>query len=190
MAQVERKAVAGLLGLVKREREGEAVNRALLSHLLRMMLALGTYQEAFQGPFLEETVAFYRAEAAQLMAETDVADYLVHCEVRHARQTDPQSACRASCCKSCQWAWLCDVLVTGCKGASRTGRTGGVGARLRRIAPGCPSCLSVCPEVEPSISVIEPWVQDKKSFEHSRQGWFAFLHFPFWLKRNMVLGRN
>ena len=60
--EVERKTIRGLLALIERERKGETVNRSLLSNLLRMFSALGIYQESFQKPFLEATVAFYQDE--------------------------------------------------------------------------------------------------------------------------------
>lgn len=80
--QLERKAVLGMLRLIEAERGGETVNRQLLNHLLRMLTGLGIYEDAFQGPFLEQTAQFYAAEGAQVMQQTDVPDYLIHCEVR------------------------------------------------------------------------------------------------------------
>lgn len=79
---MERKTVQGLLQLIESERRGDAVNRVLLSHLLRMLTALGIYEEAFQGVFLERSTQFYSAEGVRYMQETDAADYLLHCEVR------------------------------------------------------------------------------------------------------------
>ena len=77
------KTVQGLLSLIESERRGDGVNRLLLSHLLRMLTNLGIYEEVFQGVFLERSTEFYSAEGSQYMQETDVADYLVHCEVSH-----------------------------------------------------------------------------------------------------------
>ncbi len=37
-----------------------------------------------QGVFLQRTTEFYAAEGARLMQETDVAEYLIHCEVNAA----------------------------------------------------------------------------------------------------------
>ena len=81
-AQVERKTVVGLLLLIESERRGDAVDRALLAKLLRCFSALGIYAGAFQAPFLTQTGEFYAAEGLQLMASTDVPEYLQHCEVR------------------------------------------------------------------------------------------------------------
>lgn len=80
--EVGSKTRAGLLQLIEAERNGDNVNRLLLSHLLRMHTALGIYESNFQGPFLESTSEYYAAEGARLMQELDVADYLQHSERR------------------------------------------------------------------------------------------------------------
>ncbi len=48
--QVEQKTVQGLLQLIEAERRSDTVNRLLLQHLLRMLTALGIYEDAFQVP--------------------------------------------------------------------------------------------------------------------------------------------
>ncbi len=48
LAQVEQKTVQGLLQLIEAERRSDTVNRLLLQHLLRMLTALGIYEDAFQ----------------------------------------------------------------------------------------------------------------------------------------------
>lgn len=62
-------------------RLGEAVDRTLLKHLLKMFTALGTYAESFEKPFLEATSEFYAAEGVKYMQQSDVPDYLKHVEV-------------------------------------------------------------------------------------------------------------
>lgn len=62
-------------------RLGEAVDRALLNHLLKMFTALGIYSESFEKPFLECTSEFYAAEGMKYMQQSDVPDYLKHVEV-------------------------------------------------------------------------------------------------------------
>ena len=79
--QVERRAVVGLLQQIDAERRGDTVDRVLLGHVLRSLTALGIYQTAFQTPFLQQTTEFYAAEGLQLMASSDVPDYLKHAEV-------------------------------------------------------------------------------------------------------------
>lgn len=62
-------------------RLGEAVDRTLLNHLLKMFTALGIYPESFEKPFLEGTSEFYAAEGVKYMQQADVPDYLKHVEV-------------------------------------------------------------------------------------------------------------
>ncbi|XP_024030922.1 cullin-4 [Morus notabilis] len=80
--EVEHKTVTGLLRMIEQERLGEAVDRALLNHLLKMFTALGIYSESFEKPFLERTSEFYAAEGMQYMQQSDVPDYLKHVETR------------------------------------------------------------------------------------------------------------
>lgn len=62
-------------------RLGEAVDRTLLNHLLKMFTALGIYAENFEKTFLECTSEFYAAEGVKYMQQSDVPDYLKHVEV-------------------------------------------------------------------------------------------------------------
>lgn len=71
----------GLLDLVDRERQGDAVDRQLLAGLVRMLGDLGLYSSAFSPKLLEETAAFYKAEGLRHMESADVPHYLIHCEV-------------------------------------------------------------------------------------------------------------
>ncbi|GAB4829360.1 hypothetical protein Ancab_019031 [Ancistrocladus abbreviatus] len=80
--EVEHKTVTGLLRLIERERLGEAVDRTLLNHLLKMFTALGIYQESFEKPFLVCTEEFYASEGVKYMQQYDVPDYLKHVEMR------------------------------------------------------------------------------------------------------------
>ncbi|KAJ8513066.1 hypothetical protein OPV22_003500 [Ensete ventricosum] len=80
--EVEHKVVTGLLRLIEKERQGEAIDRTVLSHLLKMFTALGIYTESFEKPFLECTSEFYAAEGVKYMQQSDVPDYLRHVESR------------------------------------------------------------------------------------------------------------
>ncbi|KAG0467042.1 hypothetical protein HPP92_018622 [Vanilla planifolia] len=80
--EVESKIVAGLLELIEHERLGEAIERTVVGHLLKMFTALGTYTESFEKPFLERTSDFYASEGVKYMQQLDVADYLKHVELR------------------------------------------------------------------------------------------------------------
>lgn len=62
-------------------RLGEAIDRTLLSHLLKMFTALGMYSESFEKPFLECTSEFYATEGVKYMQQSDIPDYLKHVEV-------------------------------------------------------------------------------------------------------------
>ncbi|KAK6195670.1 hypothetical protein SNE40_001052 [Patella caerulea] len=85
---VEVKTVDGLLRLIERERNGEAVNRQLLKSLLRMLSDLQIYKEAFEKKFLEATDRLYAAEGQQLMQERDVPEYLHHVDKRLNEETE------------------------------------------------------------------------------------------------------
>ncbi|KAK6124066.1 hypothetical protein DH2020_042191 [Rehmannia glutinosa] len=81
-SEVEHKTVFGLLKMIESERLGEAVDRTLLSHLLKFFTALGIYPESFEKPFLECTSEFYAAEGVKYIQQSDVPDYLKHVETR------------------------------------------------------------------------------------------------------------
>lgn len=87
-AGLERKVVADLLEVVARERRGEAVDRQLLRAVSRMMQALGLFQELVEPDLIRATTEFYRAEGAQQMGDSDVPEYLLHCERRLAEESD------------------------------------------------------------------------------------------------------
>nr|KYP46841.1 Cullin-4B [Cajanus cajan] len=86
--EVEHKTVTGLLRMIESERKGEAVDRTLLNHLLKMFTALGIYAESFEKPFLECTSEFYAAEGVKYMQQSDVPDYLKHVETRLQEEHD------------------------------------------------------------------------------------------------------
>ncbi|XP_064971830.1 cullin-4-like [Musa acuminata AAA Group] len=81
-SEVEHKVVTGLLRLIEKERQGEAIDKTVLSHLLKMFTALGIYMESFEKLFLECTSEFYAAEGVKYMQQSDVPDYLKHVESR------------------------------------------------------------------------------------------------------------
>ncbi|XP_015066518.1 cullin-4 [Solanum pennellii] len=87
-SEVEHKIVFGLLQMIESERLGEAVDRTLLNHLLKMFTALGIYAESFEKPFVERTSEFYAAEGVKYMQQSDVPDYLKHVELRLHEEHD------------------------------------------------------------------------------------------------------
>lgn len=102
--QVEDKTVAGLLGLIEADRNGETVDKTLLKHLVGMFTSLGTYGSAFEEAFLEKTKQYYSLEGQHFMQESDVADYLLHCEVWVL------SVCLFVCLPACLPVWLSACL--------------------------------------------------------------------------------
>lgn len=86
--EVEHKIVTGLLRLIEKERLGEAIDRTVLNHLLKMFTALGIYTESFEKTFLECTSEFYASEGVKYMQQSDVPDYLKHVESRLHEEHD------------------------------------------------------------------------------------------------------
>jgi len=85
---VETRTVDGLLKLIERERNGEAVNRQLLKSLLRMLSDLNIYQKAFEKKFLDATDFLYAAEGQRLVQEREVSEYLLHVNDRLAEENE------------------------------------------------------------------------------------------------------
>jgi cullin 4 len=85
---VKAKSIKSLLALINRERDGETVDQGRLRSLLRMLTAIGTYEQAFQDPFIIASSDYYRAESKNLFAEMDVPVYLRHAERRLGEESD------------------------------------------------------------------------------------------------------
>lgn len=81
-AIVQTRTVDGLLELIEKERNGEAVNRGLLKSLLRMLSDLSIYKNTFEVKFLQATEQLYAAEGQRLMQELEVPYYLNHVDKR------------------------------------------------------------------------------------------------------------
>ncbi|NWZ44043.1 CUL4A protein, partial [Brachypodius atriceps] len=86
--QVQTKTIDGILLLIERERNGEAVDRSLLRSLLSMLSDLQVYKESFEQRFLEETNCLYAAEGQRLMQEREVPEYLHHVNKRLEEEAD------------------------------------------------------------------------------------------------------
>uniref|UniRef100_A0A8C5U8E9 Cullin-4B n=1 Tax=Malurus cyaneus samueli TaxID=2593467 RepID=A0A8C5U8E9_9PASS len=69
--KVQNKTIDGILLLIERERNGEAIDRSLLRSLLSMLSDLQIYQDSFEHRFLEETNRLYAAEGQRLMQERE-----------------------------------------------------------------------------------------------------------------------
>lgn len=79
---VQTRTVEGLLMLIDKERQGDAVDRTLLKSLLRMLSDLQIYQDAFEAKFIMATEKLYAIEGQKLMQEQDVPNYLAHVDKR------------------------------------------------------------------------------------------------------------
>lgn len=85
---VETRTVDGLLRLIERERNGEAVDRQLLKSLLRMLSDLNIYQKAFERKFLDATELLFTAEGQRLVQEREVSEYLLHVDKRLGEENE------------------------------------------------------------------------------------------------------
>uniref|UniRef100_A0A452VDS0 Cullin-4B n=1 Tax=Ursus maritimus TaxID=29073 RepID=A0A452VDS0_URSMA len=74
--KVQNKTIDGILLLIERERNGEAIDRSLLRSLLSMLSDLQIYQDSFEQRFLEETNRLYAAEGQKLMQEREISNSL------------------------------------------------------------------------------------------------------------------
>ncbi|XP_035525452.1 cullin-4B isoform X1 [Morone saxatilis] len=86
--KVQSKTIDGILLLIERERNGEAIDRSLLRSLLNMLSDLQIYQDSFEQRFLEETNRLYAAEGQRLMQEREVPEYLHHVNKRLEEEAD------------------------------------------------------------------------------------------------------
>ncbi|XP_060119455.1 cullin-4B-like, partial [Heteronotia binoei] len=86
--KVQNKTIDGILLLIERERNGEAIDRSLLRSLLSMLSDLQIYQDSFEHRFLEETNRLYAAEGQRLMQEREVPEYLHHVNKRLEEEQD------------------------------------------------------------------------------------------------------
>ncbi|XP_034739500.1 cullin-4B [Etheostoma cragini] len=86
--KVQSKTIDGILLLIERERNGEAIDRSLLRSLLSMLSDLQIYQDSFEQRFLEETNCLYAAEGQRLMQQREVPEYLHHVNKRLEEEAD------------------------------------------------------------------------------------------------------
>lgn len=79
---VQSTVVQGVLWSIDAERRGDAVDRALLKNLVRMLALLGLYDVVFMPLFLERSRAFYVEESQRQVVEVDLGAYLLYVERR------------------------------------------------------------------------------------------------------------
>jgi cullin 3 len=76
-----------LLDMVHRERNGEVIDRGLVSSITHMLIDLGinsrvVYEEDFERLFLESSANFYRLESMEFITSNSCSDYMKKIEAR------------------------------------------------------------------------------------------------------------
>lgn len=87
-SDVQKRTVDSLLSLINRERDGETIDNSLLKNLLSMYNDIGTYDQAFEKPFLASTNKYYEHEAATSIVHLTVPAFLKHAERRILEESD------------------------------------------------------------------------------------------------------
>lgn len=80
--QLESRLIQGLLELIARERNGEAIGRSYVFNLLRMLLSLQLYHADFEPKFLLASEQYYTQEGVNVLESANVPQFLVHVERR------------------------------------------------------------------------------------------------------------
>jgi cullin-4 len=83
---VKETVVQGVLGVVDKERRGDAIQRDLLKNLIRMLALLGLYDGTFMPVFLDRARGFYTEEANRIVVEVSLGEYLLYVERRIAEE--------------------------------------------------------------------------------------------------------
>ncbi|KAI9318763.1 cullin 4A [Dichotomocladium elegans] len=80
-------AVSEILLLIKQERDGALVDKAMLCNLITMLFDLDLYNQLFEPAFLEDTRIYYKEEASRLLLSRRIPDYLTHVDERVCQET-------------------------------------------------------------------------------------------------------
>ena len=91
--KVKTRAKAGLLALIRRDREGEVINTAHAKSVLQIfvqmgMMSLDAYHEDLEADLLAETKSFYATKADQLIQTDTCSAYLRKAEEYLVREED------------------------------------------------------------------------------------------------------
>jgi len=76
----------GVLGLIKREREGERIERALVKQVVNIFLEIGngngmdSYKNHFEKPMFEDTATYYARKAALWIVQESLPQYMLKVE--------------------------------------------------------------------------------------------------------------
>lgn len=73
---IHKRTISAILDLIRDERQGVLIDRALVKDLLCMLSNLSVYKTSFEPNFLEETQTLYRTESQRRIQEEDVPAYL------------------------------------------------------------------------------------------------------------------
>lgn len=87
-SKIQFKTVDGILNLIEKERNGDAVDRGLLKSLLRMLSDLQIYARVFEGRFLRVTEEFYAREGRNLIEQLEIPQYMSHVDKRLREEND------------------------------------------------------------------------------------------------------
>jgi len=88
--RIKERLLGQLLELVRKERDGEMINRRLIKMIVSMLVDLGkdVYAQDFERPFLEATAAFYKHESGEAIAQNSASDYMKRAERRLAEEDE------------------------------------------------------------------------------------------------------
>lgn len=84
----QKRTVDELLDLIKQERQGVLIDRALVKDLLSMMSSLCVYKRSFEPRFFAETRRLYKTESQRLVNENEVPVYLKYVNRIMADETE------------------------------------------------------------------------------------------------------
>lgn len=82
VSPIKERTLDSLKEMIKRERNGESIDRSCIRSLLRMYISLGLYSTDFEIQFLDATEMFYKAESEDLILNADPSSYLAKIEER------------------------------------------------------------------------------------------------------------
>ncbi|KAI8365993.1 cullin [Radiomyces spectabilis] len=76
-----------LLYLIKRDRDGETVDRILIHSLVSMLNDLALYNKEFQPRLLRDTAMYYGEESDRLIHSLSIPEYLAHVDRRRTQES-------------------------------------------------------------------------------------------------------
>lgn len=88
--RIKERLLSQLLELVRKERDGEMINRRLVKMVVAMLVDLGkeVYSRDFERPFLDATAVFYQHESGETIAQNSASDYMKRAERRLAEEDE------------------------------------------------------------------------------------------------------